>query len=48
MLIRMSPDNIGRYVELGRQGARRIAAELGHQPSAMHNAEEWRRALVFS
>jgi DNA-binding IclR family transcriptional regulator len=33
-LTRMNQSNINRYVELGRQGARQIAAELGHEPSA--------------
>ncbi len=33
-LTRMHRANINKYVELGRQGARRIAAGLGHQSSA--------------
>ena len=33
-ITRMNQANISKFVELGRQGARRIAAELGHQPSA--------------
>src|SRR5215203_2719820 len=32
-LTRMNRANIRKYIELGRQGAHRIAAELGHQPS---------------
>jgi DNA-binding IclR family transcriptional regulator len=35
-LTRMNRENINRYVDLGRLGARRIAAGLGHQPSATH------------
>lgn len=33
-LLRMNHDNISRFTELARDGARRIAAELGHQPRA--------------
>jgi IclR family transcriptional regulator, KDG regulon repressor len=33
-ITRINQVNVDTFVELGRQGARRIAAELGHQPSA--------------
>jgi DNA-binding IclR family transcriptional regulator len=34
-ITRMNQANMSKFVELGRQGAQRIAAELGHRPSAM-------------
>jgi DNA-binding IclR family transcriptional regulator len=33
-ITRMNQENIDKFVELGREGAQRIAAALGHQPSA--------------
>jgi IclR family KDG regulon transcriptional repressor len=33
-ITRINQENIDHFVDLGRQGARRIGAELGHQPSA--------------
>lgn len=37
-LTRMHQQNIDRYVELGREGAARIAAEMGHLPETASSA----------